>query len=219
MSARLFVRAVSHRLSLPYTSSSVLAAAKPQAGGSQSADSVRAFAAVADVLHTVLDGSTSSENFARCWPATAPTSNGSPRLGKRCGSAKLIELGALGQVERQKTLMLIAAREAEARRQALESSEAERDALRITAAKLAAEVDSLREQLAFHAQFSPPPGRRRPPRRRRACRTSGCATCSMTTSASRRSPHATRSTWPTEPLIKPNPNPRLNPNPLSLTRT
>ena len=139
-------------------SSSVLAAAKPQAGGSQSADSVRAFAAVADVLHTVLDGSTSSENFAQVLASNSTDLEWLTTFGKAVRElGKLIELGALGQVERQKTLMLIAAREAEARRQALESSEAERDALRVTAAKLAAEVDSLREQLAFHAQFSPPP--------------------------------------------------------------
>ena len=131
---------------------------KPQAGGSQSADSVRAFAAVADVLHTVLDGSTSSENFAQVLASNSTDLEWLTTFGKAVRElGKLIELGALGQVERQKTLMLIAAREAEARRQALESSEAERDALRVTAAKLAAEVDSLREQLAFHAQFSPPP--------------------------------------------------------------
>jgi len=119
---------------------------------------VRAFAAVADVLHTVLDGSTSSENFAQVLASNSTDLEWLTTFGKAVRElGKLIELGALGQVERQKTLMLIAAREAEARRQALESSEAERDALRVTAAKLAAEVDSLREQLAFHAQFSPPP--------------------------------------------------------------
>jgi len=118
---------------------------------------VRAFAAVADVLHTVLDGSTSSEGFAHVLATHCTDLEWLTMLGSAVRElGKLIELGALGQVERQKTLMLIAAREAEARRQALESSESERDALRITAAKLAAEVDSLREQLAFHAQFSPP---------------------------------------------------------------
>lgn len=119
---------------------------------------MRAFAAVADVLHTVLDGSTSSEGFAHVLVTHSTDLEWLTTFGSAVRElGKLIELGALGQVERQKTLMLIAAREAEARRQALESSESERDALRITAAKLAAEVDSLREQLAFHAQFSPPP--------------------------------------------------------------
>ena len=107
---------------------------------------MRAFAAVADVLHTVLDGSTSSENFAQVLASNSTDLEWLTTFGKAVRElGKLIELGALGQVERQKTLMLIAAREAE------------RDALRVTAAKLAAEVDSLREQLAFHAQFSPPP--------------------------------------------------------------
>ena len=141
-------------------SSSVLSNAKPQRGESKSfaPDSVRAFAAVADVLHTVLDGSTSSEGFAQVLATHSKDLDWLTTFGSAVRElGKLIELGALGQVERQKTLMLIAAREAEARRQALESSESERDALRITAAKLAAEVDSLREQLAFHAQFSPPP--------------------------------------------------------------
>ena len=137
----------------------VLTAVKPQRSNSQSApDSVQAFAAVADVLHTVLDGTTSSEGFAQVlvqhsadldWLTTFASAV--RELGK------LIELGALGQVERQKTLVLVAAHAAEARQRALEASESERDALRKTAAKLAAEVDSLREQLAFHAQFSPPP--------------------------------------------------------------
>ena len=119
----------------------VLTAVKPQRSNSQSSapDSVQAFAAVADVLHTVLDGTTSSEGFAQVlvqhsadldWLTTFASAV--RELGK------LIELGALGQVERQKTLVLVAAHAAEARQRALEASESERDALRKTAAKLAA---------------------------------------------------------------------------------
>ena len=68
---------------------------------------------MADVLHTVLDGSTSSEGFAHVLATHCTDLEWLTMLGSAVRElGKLIELGALGQVERQKTLMLIAAREA-----------------------------------------------------------------------------------------------------------
>ena len=117
----------------------------------------RNFAAVADLLHTVLDGSITSDAFARVLASHGADQAWLVSFGTAVRElGKLIELGQFGMAERQKAMMAEMHRQAEAQGKALTASETEREALREELIAKRREVDSLREQLAFHAQFSPP---------------------------------------------------------------
>lgn len=118
---------------------------------------VREFAAVADLLHTALDGSITPDSFARVLASHGADQPWLVSFGTAVRElGKLIELGQFGMAERQKAMMAEMQRQAETQRTALSASETEREALREELAAKRREVDSLREQLAFHAQFSPP---------------------------------------------------------------